>query len=135
MRRITLLFVIFLLIAACSPVQPGGQLTVIAHPDGPLYVGDQVSFEVLAPIAESDRTGNVSVTFEGHEIGQAGFAPYGLGERNQASLWWVWDTHKLNPGSYNLTFTLLPGNIAVTETFRLRPANQVPLPEPGAAWV
>jgi hypothetical protein len=135
MRRITLLFVIFLLIAACSPVQPGGQLTVIAHPDGPLYVGDQVSFEVLSPIAESDRTGNVSVTFEGHKIGQAGFAPYGLSERSQASLWWVWDTHKLNPGSYNLTFTLLPDNIAVTETFRLRPANQVPLPEPGAAWV
>jgi len=135
MRRIGRLIIIFLLLTACLPVQPGGQFTILAHPDGPLYVGDQVSFEVLSPITKIGRTGSVSVTFEGQEIGQAAFAPFGLGERSQASLWWLWDTNKLDPGSYKLTFTLLPDNIADTVTFRLRPADQVPPPEPGAAWV
>jgi len=134
MRRASLLVLIFLLLAACSPAQPGRQITVITHPDGPLYVGDQVSFEILSPQGEQGGSGSVSVTFDGRKLGQAGFAPYGIGGRSQATLWWAWDTHNLKPGSYSLTFTLMPGNVTETESFRLHPADQVPLPEPGAGW-
>jgi hypothetical protein len=129
----TLLF-IFLLLSSCAPVRPAEQITVITHPDGPLYVGDQVSFEVLAPAATSDKTGSIEVIFNGQELGSAGFAPYGIGGRSQATLWWAWDTHDLKPGSYTLTFTRLPDNTTWTESFSLHPADQVPSPEPDAHW-
>jgi len=135
MRRCTHLLLIFILLAACSLVQPSRQMTVIAHPDGPLYAGDQVSFEVLTPTVKGGTNEGVSVTFEGRELGQADFAPFGIGGRIQATLWWVWDTRDLKPGNYSLTFTLLPENISESETFPLHPADQVPPPEPGATWV
>jgi hypothetical protein len=132
--KLTLLL-IFLLLASCAPVRPAEQITVIPHPDGPLYIGDQVSFEVLAPTMTGDKTGSVEVAFDGQELGSAGFAPYGIGARSQATLWWVWDTRDLKPGSYTLTFTRLPENTTWAETFSLHPAGQVPSPEPGAHWV
>jgi len=122
------------LLIGCSPAQPAGQLQVIAHPDGPLYVGDQVSFEVLAPVPPGKQDGSVQVAFQGHTLGQAGFAPFGMGRRNQATLWWVWDTSGLKPGRYALTFTRLPDKFSWGETFSLRPENQVPPPQPGAHW-
>ena len=132
--RFTLLF-IFLLLSSCASIQPTGQITVITHPDGPLYVGDQVSFEILIPAETSDKRGSIEVTFNGQELGSSGFAPYGIGGRNQVTLWWVWDTHDLKPGSYTLTFTRLPDNTTWTESFPLHPADQVPSPEPDAHWV
>ncbi|HEX7541447.1 MAG TPA: hypothetical protein VF352_04885, partial [Anaerolineales bacterium] len=90
---------------------------------------------VLDPAATGDKTGSIEVTFDGQELGSAGFAPYGIGGRSQATLWWVWNTRDLKPGSYTLTFIRLPDNITWTETFSLHPADQVPLPEPEAHWV
>jgi hypothetical protein len=133
--KLVLLLLVLLLLPSCTPNRPAEQITVIPHPDGPLYNGDQVSFEVLAPAATSDKTGSVEVTFDGQELGSAGFAPYGIGRRSQATLWWVWDTRDLKPGSYALTFTRLPENTTWTETFSLHPADQVPSPEPEAHWV
>jgi hypothetical protein len=133
--KIALFLVLLLLLPSSIPVQPAGELKVIAHPDGKLYVGDQVSFEVLASAATSDKTGSIQVSFDGQEIGSAGFAPYGIGERNQAILWWVWDTFNLNPGNYTLTFTRLPENTTWNESFLLNPENHVPYPEPEAHWV
>ena len=126
--------IIACLLAGCSPAQPAGRLQVIAHPDGPLYAGDQVSFEVLAPAAPGDQSGSVQVAFQGQELGQASFAPFGMGNRNQATLWWVWDTRGLKPGRYVVTFTRLPDKLTWTETFSLRPQSQVPPPQPGAHW-
>ena len=136
MRRTLVCFCLVLacLLAGCSPAQPAGRLPVIAHPDGPLYVGDQVSFEVLAPAAPGNQAGSIQVSFQGSQLGEAGFAPFGMGMRNQATLWWVWDTRGLKPGRYTLTFTRLPGNTSWTETFPLQPENQVPSPQPGAHW-
>jgi len=128
------LLLIFLLLSSCASVRPAERITVITHPDGPLYVGDQVSFEVLAPAATSDKTGSIEVTFNGQELGRAGFAPYGIGGRSEATLLWVWDTHELKPGSYSLTFTRLPDNTTWIESFSLHPADQVPSPEPDAHW-
>jgi len=134
--KFTLILLAFLLFASCSPVQTAKQILVIPHPDGPHYVGDEISFEILsAPAANSDNTGSIDVAIDGQKLGNAGFAPYGIGGRSQATLWWVWNTHDLKPGSYTLTFTRLPENTAWTETFYLHPADQVPSPEPEAHWV
>ena len=129
------LLLIFFLLSSCTPIQPAEQITVLSHPDGPLFVGDQVSFEILASVTAGDKTGSIQVTFDGHDLGSAGFAPYGIGGRNQATLWWVWDTRDLKPGSYTLTFTRLPENTTWTETFLLHPRDQAPSPEPAAHWV
>ena len=133
--NLVLLLLVFLLLPSSTPVRSAGQIIVIPHPDEPLYVGDQVSFEVLAPAVTGDKTGSIAVTIDGQEIGRAGFAPYGIAERSQATLWWVWDTHNLKPGSYTLTFTRLPDNIPWNETFLLHPSDQIPLPEPDAHWI
>jgi hypothetical protein len=134
-RRSILLLFICILLVSCTPIRPAGQITVISHPDGPLYVGDQVSFEIITPASSDGNTGSLDVTFDGKKLGSAGFAPYGIGGRSQATLWWVWDTRGLDPGPHTLTFTRLPANIPWNETFTLRPADQVPPPEPGAHWI
>ena len=136
MRRplVSFCLIIACLLVGCSPAQPAGRLQVIAHPDGPLYVGDQVSFEVLAPAAPGDQSGSVQVAFQGQELGQASFAPFGMSKRNQVTLWWVWDTRGLKPGRYVVTFTRLPDKLTWTVNFSLRPQSQVPPPQPGAHW-
>jgi hypothetical protein len=136
MRRglISLGLLLTCLLAACSAHSPAGRLQVITHPDGPLYVGDQVSFEVLTPAGSKDPGGSVNVYFKGENLGSADFASFGIGNRNQATLWWVWDTHSLKPGRYKLSFTQLPKNTTWTETFSLHPQDQAPSPEPEAHW-
>lgn len=136
MRQLKLaIFISLFLLASCTPTQPADQITVVSHPDGPLYVGDQVSFEVLIPAEAEGTNGSVEVAFDGQKLGSAGFAPYGIGGRSQATLWWVWNTHDLKPGSYTLSFTRLPENASWTETFSLHPADQIPPPEPEAHWI
>ncbi len=136
MRRciVTLLLFTTILLTACRPVQRTGQVIVITHPDGRLYTGDQISFEVLDPANKMGEPGSIEVSFKGQSLGSASFAPSGLGLRNQATLWWVWDTSALDPGKYTLTFTRRPENDIWEQTFTLHPANQVPAPEPGAHW-
>ena len=136
MRRclVSLCLILTCLLAACSLAQPAGRLQVITHPDGPLYVGDQVSFEVLTPAGTKDPGGSVSVSFQGQDLGNSDFASFGIGNRNQATLWWVWNTRGLKPGRYKLTFSRLPEESSWTETFSLHPENQVPPPEPEAHW-
>ena len=135
MRRVfvALCLVLTCLLAACSGMVPA-RPQVITHPDGPLYVGDQVSFEVLAPAGEKDPSGSVSVIFNGRSLGNSDFASFGIGNRFQATLWLVWDTKGLKPGNYKLTFTRFPANTTWTRTFSLLPENQVPPPEPQAHW-
>ena len=120
--------------ASYSPNRSSSPITVISHPDGLLYVGDQVSFEVLVPSSPENNNSSVQVTYAGQELGTAPFAPYGIGERSQATLWWVWNTRMLTPGTYTLTFTRFPENTTWTETYTLHPASQVPPPEPEAHW-
>jgi hypothetical protein len=134
MHRITRLLLIMMLVASCSAGAPGRTISVITHPDGPLYVGDQVSFEVLDSSTIGGGLKSVGVSFQGQTIGDADFGPMGLGGREQATLWWVWDTSKLKPSNYTLTFTVYPGPISVRKTFSLHLADQVPAPEPGAKW-
>jgi hypothetical protein len=111
--------------------------TVRYHPDGPLYAGDQVSIEVIAPPGLDLEEKEVQIQVEEEttvELGTFGFGPYGIGGRFQATSTWGWDTRDLEPGDYSLTFSILPEGEAWTETVLLHPAEEVPPPEPQAHW-
>jgi hypothetical protein len=136
MRRskLTFFLLVFFLVTSCSPTRPAEEMDVLTHPDGPLYVGDQVSFEVLTPNTTKMQDSTVEVKFDGQALGSASFSPFGIGGRDQATLWWVWNTRDLKPGRYTLTFTRLPDNLTWNETVSLHPADRVPPPEPQAHW-
>jgi len=132
MRTARTFLLLVVLLTACVPHATDIGYAVITHPDGPLYVGDQVSFEVFAPISNTDGK-TVTVSYAGQSLGSAPFSPFGIGQRYQATLWWVWDTTGLEAGAHVLTFTLSSGG-AWDETIFLRPADKVPPPEPDAHW-
>ena len=127
--------IISLLLSSCDPVLTGNAGTIISHPDGPLYVGDQVSLEVLSPADINKNNGSIEVDFNGQKLASATITSYGIGGRIEATLYWVWDTRELKPGRYNLTFTRLPENQSWNEPFLLLPSVRVPAPEPGSHWV
>lgn len=110
---------------------------VIFHPDNGLYVGDQVSIEVLAPknkhlndnLVQISVLSPVSVTLPTAKI-----SPFGLGERYEANLTWAWDTRGLSPGDYTLNFSVQPYGKVWTETVSLQPAEDLPVNEIGAHW-
>jgi len=126
-------FLLLLLLAGCAEPAADPGYTVVTHPDGKIYVGDWVSFEVFAPAREPEGQ-TVEISFEGGSLGTSDFSPFGIGARDQATFWWVWETTGLIPGVYTLTFTLGSGDTWVEEV-RLYPAARVPAPEPQAAWV
>lgn len=132
MRTSRTLILLLVLLAACAPQPADTGYAVITHPDGPLYVGDQVSFEVFAPVSNADGE-TVEITFNGQSLGVASFSPFGIGQREQATFWWVWDTRGLEAGAQTITFTTSNG-VSWDETISLRPADKVPPPEPNAAW-
>ncbi len=124
-----------ILLSACAPVKAAGsEAQVITHPDGPLYVGDQISFEVLLSQTGQHQNDSVEVSFNGQNLGSAKFAPFGIGAREEAALWWVWNTDGLKPGSYSLTFTRSDTQATWEETYTLLPESQVPPPQPQAHW-
>ncbi|MFZ5920256.1 MAG: hypothetical protein ACOYY3_04285 [Chloroflexota bacterium] len=129
---------LLLLTLACRLLVPGNpapaEYTVIAHPDGPLYAGDRVSFEVLGPGHTLGENVEVVVSLAGDELGRARFGPFGVGGRRQATLWWAWDTRGFGPGSYTLDFSFAPGGPRWQETVELADSSRVPPPEPEAAW-
>lgn len=121
---------------APSPTPAQGYI-VRLHPDSGLYVGDQVSFEVVAPpdLPPSEQSVQVELpNLSGERRRQANFGPRGIGARLQADLQWVWDTSSLLPGTYNVRFTIVPDGPAWTETVTLAAADQRPANETGASW-
>lgn len=141
MRKILLAFL--LIFTACNflapvrPVEPQASAStfkVIAHPDGPLYVGDKVSFEVLN-MADADTSSQaVRISLGDKNLGEKDIQPFGMGGRHEAAFYWVWDTQGLKAGTYTLTFSLLPSESHWDEKFTLLPAADVPAPEPNARW-
>lgn len=125
MTRIRFVALFCLLLAACSTPAEEAPLEVITHPDGRLYVGDVISFEILAGDMSID--GHIVQISRGEEnIGSAPFGAYGVGGRTEAILWWAWDTNGLESGTHTLTFTILPGGVTWKETFILHPQRQNP---------
>ncbi len=122
-----------------SPQPPSGSagFSVHYHPDGGLYAGDQVSFEVVAPPGAQMDQGSVRVELEGSApevIAQGDFQLFGIGRRLQATLIWAWDTQRLPPGDYSLRYTVLPLNLSWSEPVTLLPREDLPLAEQQATW-
>ena len=119
------------------PTLPEAAFTVHYHPDGDLYVGDQVSFEVIAP-AGANMEGRQAVVqvegLNGARFGPAEFGRYGIAGRVQATLTWAWNTSGLAPGSYNLDYSIEPGDLQWTETLTLLPQSDLPEVERQAHW-
>ncbi len=118
---------------AASPT-PAAGFSIRVHPDGPLYVGDLVSFEVLAPDGFDPKDKVVLLEAGGQMLGEQAFRPFGIGGRSQATFPWVWDTSGLESGTHTLTFRLRPDEFSWVETLTLLPAADVPYPEPAARW-
>jgi hypothetical protein len=111
---------------------------VRTHPDGALYVGDRVSFEVIPPegfeIPGKTAAVRVVAPIE-QELGEVEFGRYGIGQRAQATLTWAWDTRALQPGRYELEFAILPQGPAWSQSVELLPTDALPQPEPQARWL
>ena len=120
-----------------SPTESPPQFKVILHPDGGLYVGDLVSFEII-PLEEinlDQSTLSVSVEGQNIDLDELGnFGHYGIAGRYQATLPWAWDTSTTQAGEVPLTFNINPEGIAWEETVTLLPASEVSPPQPKARW-
>jgi hypothetical protein len=126
MRKLCLLVLIFL--CACQPLTPAPSsgFSVIFHPDGGLYVGDQVSLEVIPPDGWDSKDKQVQVTSGDLVLWKTGFGAYGVGQREEATLWWVWDTKGLQPGEHELSFSIQPDGPTWQEQVDLSPAAGMP---------
>lgn len=117
--------------------QPTETFEARYHPDGDLYVSDLISIEVIAPQemeAEDQQVGVRVIRPSEKDLGSAGFQPFGIAGRSQATLRWVWDTRELDPGVYTLAYSILPDGPTWTESILLHPQSQIPPPQPQAHW-
>ena len=111
------------------------EFQVITHPEGILYVGDRVSFEIIPPASFEIPGQRASVRVIEpvvQEIGEVEFGRYGIGRRAQATLTWAWNTESLNAGIYELEFAILPLGDRWRQSVELLPAAERPYA--GAIW-
>jgi hypothetical protein len=123
--------------ALAQPPQPEAPFALRYHPDGGLYVGDKVSFEVIAPQGINVNARHAVVAVEGlpdARFGPAEFGRYGIAGRSQATLMWAWDTSSLPAGDYTLDFSIEPDGWQWTETVALLPEKDLPVEEKSAHW-
>ena len=121
-----------------TPTPQDQQFTVRYHPDDVLYVGDQVSIEVISPSGLDVNDADLHVQVDppgGPSLGPVKFGPWGIAGRYQATLLWAWDTKGQNPGHHTLSFTVKPQGITWTEQVNLLPASDMPPDEASAHWV
>jgi hypothetical protein len=116
-----------------SPSAPA-DFQVEFHPDGGLYVGDQVSLEVIVPAGFEPSGKNISAAADGTDIGTAPVSPFGIAGREEAVFTWAWDTSGLQPGTHRLDFSVLPDGPKWSETVSLLPASDLPPPGASAHW-
>lgn len=118
-------------------VQEQEGFQVHLHPDGGLFVGDRISFEVIAPPGENMEGKQAQIQLESEEglkFEPVDFDPFGIAGRIQATFVWVWDTTGFDPGSYEVTVSILPEGETWTETVTLAPQSELPENEQGAKW-
>ena len=110
--------------------------SIRTHPDGNLYTGDHISLEIIVP--DSAIIGgqySLQVADESGEIlGEADFTSFGIGGRQQATLFWVWDTAGLEAGAHEISLTLLPDGLTWTKTITLLPEEELARTDQFALW-
>jgi hypothetical protein len=107
------------------------------HPDDYLYVGDQVSFEVVSPPGLDTKDAVLTVQVDpplGPHLGEVKFGPWGIQGRNEAAMIWVWDTTSADPGLHNFAFTVQPQGYSWTEQVNLLPSSAMPASQATAHW-
>ncbi len=117
--------------------QDGISYTVILHPDGGVYAGDLVSFEIVAPQGKDVQGRSIEIQIDppqGEKLPETKFGGFGIANRTEATLTWAWNTQGLPAGDHVLSFSILPDGTTWTETIVLQPQGQVPSPEPEAHW-
>ena len=118
-------------------MKPPAAFEVRFHPEDGIYVGELVSFEVLAP-KDLDLSGDeIEIQINapnGLVIGPQPFHRFGIGGRSQATFLWEWDTASFAAGEYELTFQIRPDGETWTETVTLLPQEQMPLDSVIADW-
>jgi len=123
--------------ATTTPVPPSQSFTVFYHPNDMLYVGDQVSFEVVSPSGLNVKESNLQVQVDppdGPYLDPANFTAWGIQGRDQATLLWSWDTHDQNPGTHTLAFSVQPQGYDWTEQVTLLPSSDMPPAQADASW-
>jgi hypothetical protein len=116
---------------------PQEPFTVIFHPDDYLYVGDQVSYEVIAPPDIDAKDAVLMVQVDppsGPYLGQVKFGPWGIQGRIEAAMIWAWDTTAADPGLHNLAFEVQPQGYSWTEQVNLLPLSAMPADQAAARW-
>lgn len=102
-----------------------------------LYVGDQVSFEVISPLGLDVKDANVQVQVDptdGPNIGPVNFSPWGIQGRYEATVLWSWDTQNLAPGTHILSYSIQPRGYTWIEQVTLLPSSALPQDEAAAHW-
>ena len=120
-----------------TPIPSSDSFTVLYHPDDMLYVGDQVSIEVVSPPGVSVKDSHLQVQVDppnGPLLGQVNFSAWGIQGRDQATLLWSWDTSDQDPGIHTLSFSIQPQGITWTEQVTLLPYSDMPPSQADAAW-
>ena len=115
-------WVTFPAVASGDLPAPNGYV-VLFHPDDGLFVGDQVSFQILAPHGVNLDKKTFRVSFDQPNkitsLGSADFFLDGFGDQYQAILPWAWDTIRLAPGRYTFSFQINPAGLTWKQTITL----------------
>jgi len=94
------------------------------HPDQPLQVGDQVSFEIFSRPGFNVGNNRVSVDEISPIKKNIGLGDFNSGADNRfrAVLQWVWDTRGLAAETYTLQFSVIPLGIQWQQMLELKAA-------------
>jgi len=118
---------------------------VLVHPDGGLFSGDKVSFQVRVRNGSSDVSRvPVLVELPDGQHAESETGPIAARATSQAHLEWVWSTAG-SLGTFPITVTIDPRgtlgaadvittNNSTVVTLTLRPATELPAEERGARW-
>ncbi len=120
-----------------SPTQVPQTFSVLYHPDDVLYVGDQVSFEVINPPAMDMKGSSVVVQVDppdGSHLAPVTFGGWGIQGRSEAAMVWAWDTKDLQPGVHTLSFEIQPQGISWSEQVNLLPSTAMLPAQAEAHW-
>ncbi len=102
-----------------------------------LYVGDQVSIEVVSPpgLNVQDATLQAQVDPpDGPRLGSIKFGPWGIEGRYEAALIWAWDTTASSAGGHTLVYTVQPQGYTWIDQVSLLPARDMPASQANAHW-